>query len=62
MISRVSGSFKTTEIMDTILGFVIERTLEFDTILRAKNGRYIDIGANIEEIFIEQREKVRKVE
>ena len=59
---RISGSFKTTETVDTILDFVIKRTLEFDTILKAKNGRYIDIGANIEEVVIEQRKKVRKVE
>ncbi len=59
---RVSGTFKTTEIIDRALGLKINRTLNFDTILKAKNGRYIDIGANNEKILIEQRKKIRIVE
>jgi len=59
---RVSGTFKTTEIIDKELGFVINRILEFDTILKAKNGRYIDIGANEKQIFIVQKKKITKVE
>ncbi|WP_162558721.1 hypothetical protein [Robertkochia solimangrovi] len=59
---RVAGTFKTTEIIDKELGLKINRTLRFDTILKAKNGRYIDIGANNEDMIIEQRKKIRIVE
>jgi len=59
---RVSGTYKTTEIIDKEFGVEINRTLKFDTILKAKNGRYIDIGANNEKILIEQRKKIRIVE
>ncbi len=59
---RVSGFYKTTEILDKELGIKINRTLEFDTVLKAKNGRYIDIGANEKQIFIVQEKKVTKVE
>ena len=59
---RVSGTFKTIEIIDKELGLKINRTLKFDTILKAKNGRFIDIGANNEKTLIEQRKKIRIVE
>ena len=59
---KVSGTYKTTEIIDKELGLKINRTLKFDTILKAKNGRFIDIGANNEKILIEQRKKIRIVE
>ncbi|UAB82324.1 hypothetical protein INR76_06070 [Marixanthomonas sp. SCSIO 43207] len=59
---RVSGTYKTTEVIDKEFGIEINRTLEFDTILKAKNGRYIDIGANEKQIFIVQSKKVTKVE
>ena len=59
---KVSGTYKTTEIIDKELGLKINRTLKFDTILKAKNGRFIDIGANNEKTLIEQRKKIRIVE
>jgi hypothetical protein len=59
---RVSGTYKMTEIIDKEFGIKINRTLEFDTILKAKNGRYIDIGANEKQILIVQKKKVTKVE
>ncbi|RIA09722.1 hypothetical protein OE09_1568 [Flavobacteriaceae bacterium MAR_2010_72] len=59
---RVTGTFKTTEVIDKELGLKFNRTLKFDTILKAKNGRYIDIGANNEDILIEQRKKIKIVE
>ena len=59
---RVSGTYKTTEIIDKEFGIEINRTLKFDTILKAKNGRYIDIGANEKQIFVVQKSKVTKVE
>ena len=59
---RISGTYKTTEIIDKELGLKFNRTLEFDTILKAKNGRYIDIGANDKNIIIDQRKKIKIVE
>ncbi len=59
---RVSGFFKTSEVLDKEFGITINRALKFDTILKAKNGRYIDIGANEKEIFIVQKKKMTKVE
>jgi len=59
---RVSGFYKTTEVIDKEFGIKINRTLEFDTILKAKNGRYINIGANEKQIFVVQEKKVTKVE
>lgn len=59
---RVSGTYKTTEIIDKELGLKFNRTLEFDTILKAKNGRYIDIVANDKNVIIEQRKKTKIVE
>ena len=59
---RVSGTYKTTEIIDKELGLKFNRTLEFDTILKAKNGRYIDIGANDKKVIIDQRKKTKIVE
>jgi len=59
---RVSGTYKTTEVIDKEFGIEINRTLEFDTILKARNGRYIDIGANEKQIFVVQKKKVTKVE
>ena len=59
---KVSGSFKTTDIIDKQLGLKVKRILKFDTILKAKNGRYINIRANHKEIIIEQHKKIRIVE
>lgn len=59
---RVSGTYKTTEIIDIEFGIEINRTLKFDTILKAKNGRHIHIGANEKQIFIVQKNKATKVE
>ncbi len=59
---RVSGTYKTTKIIDKELGLKFNRTLEFDTILKAKNGRYIDISANDKSIIIDQRKKIKIVE
>ena len=36
---RISGTYKTTEIIDNDFGVKFNRTLKFDTILKAKNGR-----------------------
>ena len=54
---RIKGTFKTTEILDKELEITISRKLEFDTILEAKDGRYIDISGHQNSIFIEQRKK-----
>ena len=59
---RVSGTYLTTEIIDKELGLKINRTLKFDTILKAKNGRYIDFFARDKEIKIEQSKNIRIVE
>ena len=59
---RVSGTFKTTDIIDKELDLKIKRTLKFDTILKAKNGRYIDFFARDKEIIIEQSKNIRIVE
>jgi len=59
---KVSGTYKTTEIIDDELGLKVNRTLEFDTILKVKNGRYIDISANNKSVIIKQRKKIKLVE
>jgi predicted transcriptional regulator len=59
---KIIGSFRTTEIVDKELNLEISRTLEFDTILKAKNGRYIDISANRKKVIIVQSKKIKIVE
>lgn len=49
---KISGNYKTTETIDEVLGIIVDRTLYFDTILKAKNGRNIFIGANENNFFV----------
>ena len=58
----ISGTYKTTKIIESDFGVKFNRTLKFDTILKAKNGRYIDISANDEKIIVEQSKKIRIVD
>jgi len=55
---RISGKYKTT--VDKELE--IKRTLIFDTILKSKNGRFIDLNGRFNDVYIEQSNKVKIVE
>ena len=59
---RIKGTFKTTEILDKEFGIIISRKLEFDTILKAKDGRYVDIAGHRNRVFIVQSKKQTIVE
>lgn len=61
-IFRIRGQFDAVEEIDYRFDMLIERTLKFDTVINAENGRYINFFARHDEVVVEQYKKRIKVE
>ena len=63
-ISLIGNKFRLKGKYNAVIDpeFNIARALEFDTVIYAKDGRYIDVKAGAKKVYVEQRKKIRKIE